>query len=130
MTPSSRQQTPDAKAKRKQAEKAGRRAEWLCTVWLRLKGYRILECRHQSRLGEIDIIAKRGKMMAAIEVKNRARLDDALLAIRPQQQQRIARALHAYAAKTGHDGDLRLDLMAVGQFGRIWHFENAWQAKS
>jgi putative endonuclease len=118
---------PDDTSSRKRAEKAGRRAEKLCELWLRLKGYRILATRHKSPAGEIDIIAKRGNVVVAVEVKNRTDRESALHAITPRQQNRIARALEAYAGKVGHAGDLRLDLMIVRNWGRIEHLRNAWQ---
>lgn len=118
---------PNATSSRKRAEKAGRRAETICGLWLRLKSYRILATRHKSPVGEIDIIAKRGNILIAVEVKNRTDRADALYAITPRQQTRIARALEAYAGNIGHSGDLRLDLMIAGRWGRIEHLKNAWQ---
>lgn len=118
---------PDDTSSRKRAEKAGRRAEKLCELWLRLKGYRILTTRHKSPVGEIDIIAKRGNVIVAVEVKNRTDRETALHAITPRQQNRITRALEAYAGKIGHAGDLRLDLMIVRNRGWIEHLKNAWQ---
>ncbi|MEQ8390036.1 MAG: YraN family protein [Thalassospira sp.] len=117
----------DDRSNRKRAEKAGRRAETICAMWLRLKGYRILATRYQSPAGEIDIIAKRGTVIAAIEVKNRSDRATALHSVRPKQQNRIARALEIYAGRIGHLGDLRLDLMIVGKWARIEHLINAWQ---
>ncbi|MHC8491562.1 YraN family protein [Thalassospira sp. SM2505] len=117
----------DQTSHRKRAEKAGRRAEAVCVFWLRLKGYRILATRHQSPVGEIDIIAKRGNVLIAVEVKNRADRDTALRSLRPKQQNRIARALESYAGQIGHSGDLRFDLMIVRGFARIEHLCNAWQ---
>lgn len=118
----------DDTSNRKRAERAGRRAEMLCQFWLRLKGYRILATRYKSPAGEIDIIALRGKMLIAIEVKARSNRTDALYAVSSDQQRRIARALESYAGIIGHSGDLRLDLMIVGTCGRIEHMKNAWQA--
>ncbi len=57
---------PDQQSSRKRAEKAGRRAEMLCALFLRLKGYRILATRHKSPVGEIDIIARRGKVLVGV----------------------------------------------------------------
>lgn len=118
----------DNTSHRKRAERAGRRAEMLCQFWLRLKGYRILATRYKSPAGEIDIIALRGDMLIAAEVKARADRADALYAVSPDQQRRIARALESYAGTIGHSSDLRLDLMIVGKWGRIGHITNAWQA--
>lgn len=118
----------DDTSNRKRAERAGRRAELLCQFWLRLKGYRILATRYKSPAGEIDIIALRGNMLIAAEVKARSNRTDALYAVSSDQQRRIARALESYAGNIGHSGDLQLDLMIVGTWGRIEHMKNAWQA--
>ena len=118
---------PDTHSSRKRAEKAGRRAETLCAFLLRLKGYRILATRYKSPVGEIDIIARRGNVLIAVEVKNRRDRDTALRALRPDQQNRIARALGSYAGRIGHAGDLRFDLMIVRGIVRVEHLCNAWQ---
>ncbi|MCC9621137.1 YraN family protein [Thalassospira sp. MA62] len=118
---------PSDTTRRKRAERAGRRAETICGIWLRLKGYQILATRHKSPLGEIDIIARRGNILIAVEVKNRSDRATALYAVTPKQQNRIARSLGAYAVHIGHTGDLRLDLMIIRHWGRIEHLRNAWQ---
>ncbi len=115
---------------RKKAERAGRRAEWICALWLQLCGYRILAMRYRCPVGEIDIIAKKGTLIAAIEVKNRGNLHDALHALRPKQQQRIAHALASFAARINHQGDLRFDIMAISNIFRIHHLKNAWMARN
>jgi putative endonuclease len=77
---------------RRAAEQRGRGAELLCLWQLRLKGYRILARRYKTPVGEIDLIARRGRVLAAIEVKARADLDLAGEAITPRQRHRISRA--------------------------------------
>ncbi len=111
---------------RRKAERTGRRAEWVCTLWLRLCGYRILATRFRCTVGEIDIIAQKGNLIAAVEVKNRRNIDDALNALRPKQQQRIARALSTFATRIGHHGDLRFDIIAISNGWRLKHLKNAW----
>jgi putative endonuclease len=49
----------------------GHQAEFLCRLALRLKGYQILAARYRTPLGEIDIVASRGNIIAVIEVKAR-----------------------------------------------------------
>ena len=66
-SPSARR--PDAA--RQAAEIAGRRAETLAAWYLRLKGYRIIESRYKTPVGEIDLIARRWGTTVFVEVKAR-----------------------------------------------------------
>ena len=59
------------KAERQVFEKVGRRAELWAAGYLRLKRYRILARRYKTKQGEIDIIARKGKIIVIIEVKYR-----------------------------------------------------------
>ncbi|TAN49309.1 MAG: YraN family protein [Rhodospirillales bacterium] len=104
-------------------------------VWiLRLKGWRILERRfvtgRGSGAGEVDIIARRGRLVAFIEVKARADRDQAAEAIRPRQQERINRAAEAYLARHPELAalDVRFDAVLVGRAGSVSHVEDAWRA--
>ena len=85
-----------ADPRRQTAEKRGRSGERLAAWWLRLKGYRIVARGVRTPVGEIDLVARRGRRLALVEVKRRATLAAAAEAIRPQQQARIARAAEAF----------------------------------
>ena len=83
---------------RQRAYRLGHVAE-LCAVWrLRLAGYSILERRYKTRLGEIDIVARRGGILAFVEVKARADLDTGIFALRGNQFGRVARAASMFIA--------------------------------
>lgn len=60
------------------AHRQGHASEWIAAAWLMAKGYQILGFRLKSRAGEIDILARRGRILAVVEVKRRATLDAAL----------------------------------------------------
>lgn len=100
----------------------GRRAEWAAALWLMLKGYQIVAFRLKGPAGEIDILARRGRVLAAVEVKRRPTLDQALLALKPGQHRRLRAAAGAVArhrpALAGLD--LRIDMVALapGRFPR------------
>ena len=51
---------------RREAERQGRRAESLAALWLRLIGWRILARRVRTPAGEVDLIARRGRMVAFV----------------------------------------------------------------
>ncbi len=114
---------------RRKAYGRGRRAETLAAWWLRLKGYRILARGFRVAAGEIDLIARRGRLLALIEVKARPSLVQAAAAILPRQRQRIARAAEVFLQR--HPGlaglSLRFDvvLLAPGRLPR--HLVNAWR---
>lgn len=103
-------------------------AEILCAVYLWLRGYRILRWRYKTKLGEIDLIAQRGKSLVFIEVKGRESLDDAIAAVSPQSQKRIIDAARMFLSYNPalQSHDLRFDVMAVCFPYHIKHLENAW----
>lgn len=114
---------------RQKAYRAGLFAESLASFWLRLKGWRILARRYRAATGEIDIIARRRDVVAFIEVKARRTFDEALLAISPASQRRIAAASRIWLAANPRAAamTLRFDavLIAPGKLPR--HVENAFQ---
>ena len=101
-------------------------AEWQAAAWLMLHGYQILGFRLKPRansgLGEIDILARRGKILAVVEVKRRVTMETALSAVTPKQHQRLLASgralLHGRPSLAGHD--LRIDVVALapGRFPR------------
>lgn len=110
----------------------GRRAEFVATLLLRLKGYAILERRLKAGAGgrgEIDIVARRGGVIAFVEVKARANLEHAALALSQRQRERLLRGAEAYLAARPRLAHLspRFDavLAAPGRFPR--HLIDAWR---
>ena len=74
----------------------GRYAESISVWHLRLRGYRVLDRRYRTPVGEIDIIAQRGNLIAFIEVKARRTKTLAIESITPKQRHRIRRAAGAH----------------------------------
>ncbi|KQV62348.1 MULTISPECIES: YraN family protein [unclassified Caulobacter] len=110
------------------ARKLGRRAEVLAALWLMAKGYRILGFRLATPLGEIDLLAQRGRVLAVVEVKQRATIEDALDAVTPTQRDRLRRAAaHLSAHRAGlRDLLVRLDLIALAPGRPPRHLPDAW----
>jgi len=116
-------------ADRKKAEKRGRRGEYLAAAALMLKGYSILEMRYKTPMGEVDLIARRGKLIAFVEVKARQNIDEAVNAISHTARQRICAAGAAYLARHRLETfDQRYDIVAICP--RRWplHIRDAWRA--
>ena len=97
------------------AFKTGLSAEMRAAAYLMAKGYRILAKRFRTPYGEIDIVARRGNLLAFIEVKARASLDEAAYAVTARQQQRIIDAAQAWLmAHPEHaEYELRFDAMLI-----------------
>jgi putative endonuclease len=97
------------------SRREGRGAEWIAAAWLMLKGYQILGFRLKSRAGEIDILARRGRVLAVVEVKRRPTLEAAMSAVSPDQQARLLAAGAAVMRGRRSLGglDLRIDMVAL-----------------
>lgn len=114
--------------KRRRAERRGRRAEWLAALFLQLRGFSILARRFKCPAGEIDLIARRGKLIAFAEVKARPIVDDAILAVSPRARRRICAAAAAFIARRQAlaECDIRYDILAVSGW-RVHHIPDAWR---
>lgn len=112
--------------KRSRAESRGRRAETLAAWYLRLKGWRVLARRVKTPRGEVDLIVRRWRTVAFVEVKWRASAEELALAIDPYRLRRVIAAAEALAPRHVRSGDTqRIDvlLLAPGRFPR--HIVNA-----
>ena len=120
--------TTARQARGAKARLSGRSAELLAAAWLMLKGYRILGFRLPTPLGEIDLLAQRGNVLAVIEVKRRASLDDALDAVTFDQRARLRRAAaHIVQHRNAlRNTTIRLDLIALAPGRRPRHLRDAW----
>lgn len=114
--------------KRQKAEKRGRYAETAAEIYLRLKGYRILARRFKSHSGEIDLIARKGKTTAFIEVKARNSHDAAIGSVTPYQERRISAAAAAWMSrdKIAAQSFCRFDIVAVNAYFWPTHIVNAF----
>jgi putative endonuclease len=118
-----------ASAKRRRAWRRGRLAESTAAFLLRLKGFRILARGYKVPVGEIDIIARRGRLIAFVEVKARASIDAAAEAVTWRQRRRIDNAARWFLAQNPEMAlcDLRYDLMLVKPWRMPVHIGDAWR---
>jgi len=93
----------------------GLSAESRAAAFLMAKGYRILAKRFRTPYGEIDLVARKRNLIAFIEVKARASLEEAAYAVTARQQVRIVAAAQAWLmAHPEHaDFDLRFDAVLI-----------------
>lgn len=104
----------------RRARDLGRRDEWLAAAWLMTRGWRVLGFRLKTPEGEIDLLAVRGGVLAAVEVKRRPTRAEAELAVSAEQAERLRRAVAAIAARRPSLAGraVRVDLVALAP-GRL-----------
>jgi len=126
--------SPDKQAapERVAAFRTGLSAESRAAAYLMAKGYRILARRFRTPHGEIDLVARRRNLLAFVEVKARATLDEAAFAVTPRQQLRIINAAQAWlVAHPEHaEFELRFDAILIAPRSLPRHLLAAFDASS
>lgn len=122
---------PPAAPERQVAFKLGLSAENRAAAFLLAKGFRIAARRWRCPAGEIDIVARRGTLLIFVEVKARAKLDDAAYSVTERQKRRIAAAAGGWLAENPDDAmcDMRFDAILVAP--RTWprHIAGAFETE-
>ena len=121
---------PADRARRQKSFRQGRRAEWLASQFMRLKGYRLLDRNVQTPYGEIDLVLRRDKTVIFAEIKLRAGDVQAGAVVGWQQQQRISRAARHLAGlkRYGRPEDgIRIDLILLRPGRLPEHLPDAWR---
>lgn len=115
--------------RRRRAWRYGRLAEAVGVWFLRIKGYRILVRGFRSPVGQIDIVARRGRTLAVVEVKARTDPGRAAEAIGPRQRRRIVRATEAFlmVRPAAAELNIRFDVILVSPWRLPVHLVDAWR---
>ena len=118
---------PDVR--RRAAYRRGHAGERLASLRLMLAGYRILARRYRTKVGEIDLIARRGKVVAFVEVKRRDDLAQGLEAVTPRARARIRRAAELFLRRNPilADHALRFDIIVITPWAWPRHIADAWR---
>lgn len=112
---------------RKAAERRGRFGGGLAAIWLNLQGWTIVARRVRTPLGEIDLIARRGRTTLFVEVKTRATGAGLGLAIDQHRLSRVAAATNMLTARFARPGDdIRIDVILLAPWTLPRHIRNAW----
>ena len=113
---------------RRRRELWGRHAESIAALFLMAKGYAILARRARTKVGEIDIIARKGDTLIFVEVKARTTLDSAVFALHPAARQRIVAASRVLAPRfAGGCTTTRIDAVLVRPWARPVHMIAIWR---
>jgi putative endonuclease len=112
---------------RQKAEARGRRAETIAAWYLRLQGWRIVGTRVRNPRGEVDLIARRGRVVAFIEVKARVSKANLATAIDAYRLRRVAAAAESLLPEYGKGAeDMRIDVILVAPWAWPRHLVNVW----
>lgn len=110
------------------AEARGRKAERRAAWWLRLHGWRIVGERLRVPVGEVDLVARRGRILSFIEVKWRDRAEDLDFAIDEYRLRRVAAAAEILRHRLARpDDDIRIDVMLLAPKRLPRHLVHVWQ---
>jgi len=116
-------------ARRRRAYRSGHSGEWMAALRLQLAGYSILARRYRTKLGEIDLVARRGGVLAFVEVKRRGDVTAGLEAVTPMARQRIRRAAELFLRRNPGLAELalRFDVIVITPFAWPRHIVDAWR---
>jgi len=111
----------------------GKRGEAIAVRYLQQRKYTVIEQNFSCKCGELDIIAREGKVTVFIEVKTRKNLSygPPQLAVTPFKQRQISKAALVYMAQKKLQGtNARFDVIAIllgyNEIPQIDHIVNAF----
>lgn len=104
----------------------GKEGEKQAAAFLAKAGYTILQTNYVYDKAEIDILAQKGGILAAVEVKTRTTLDFGLPQdfVKPRKMQLMAKAVNEYIIQNDLDVETRFDIVAIHKSGSTWHIEH------
>ena len=96
-------------------------------------GYEILEANYRFKKSEIDLIAKKGNLIVAVEVKTRTGIivGTPFHAITREKQRNLLLGINHYDQKFNEPVEVRMDAISIIKLGesiRIAHLEDAFPA--
>lgn len=114
---------------RLKAYRKGRWAETAAAILLLLKGYRVLSRGYRTRVGEVDLIARKNNLLIFVEVKARQSLEAAHEAIGTRQKQRIRQAAEVFRQRNTKlsSCDCRFDVILIAPLRWPKHIPDAWR---
>ena len=115
---------------KKFAEGAGRRGEALAALFLQLQGYRVLDRRVKTPVGEVDLIVRRGRITVFVEVKSRSFSHQETEALYAVNRKRIVRAAQYWLIRNPArvEDEFRFDAIFLAPFAWPRHIVAAFDA--
>ena len=110
----------------------GREGERLAELFLKQKGYQLVQRNYRCRGGEVDLIVLDRRIVVFVEVKTRTdhEFGNPLEAVAPRKQRRMILAAQLFLhEKKLHERDARFDVVGISWPGSkpvVEHIENAF----
>ena len=109
----------------------GKEGEKLAVNFLLKNGYNILETNYRYLKAEVDIIARKGDTICAVEVKTRSTPDfgNPQDFVKPKQIALLVSAINNYVETLKLDVEVRFDIVAIiknKQGTKLEHIEDAF----
>ena len=108
----------------------GKKGEDWAAEWLQAKGYQILHRNYRYGRAEVDIIARKDKLLVFVEVKTRTNLShgEPEMAVSAQKMIRLKDAAEYFIFSTDWQHDVRFDVIAIsmGKDREVLHAEDAF----
>ncbi len=112
---------------RRATEAYGRAAEDEAARFLEGRGWTILAMRARTKAGEVDLVARKGGLVAFVEVKARATPAALDLALDERRLARVAACAEALIPRFAPAGeDVRIDAILIAPGHPPRHLENVW----
>ena len=104
----------------------GKLGEELAVEFLQKEGYEILETNWVFQKAELDIIARKGDILAAVEVKTRSSVEFGLPQefVKPKKIQLLAKAINEYVISNDFDVNVRFDVISIHKNGKSFEIEH------
>ncbi|WP_228853556.1 YraN family protein [Aegicerativicinus sediminis] len=95
----------------------GKKGEQMAVDFLIANGFQIIERNYRFDKAELDIIAKKGNTLAAVEVKTRSSKDfgNPQDFLKPKQIQRLVKAINEYVVENELNVEVRFDIIAISK---------------
>ncbi len=108
----------------------GREGEASAAAYLRKQKYEVIGANYHCRFGELDLIARKGRLVVFVEVKLRKndRFGTAAEAVTASKQEKLRKAALSWLASHDCDAPTRFDVIEIyTETGKIHHIENAFE---
>jgi putative endonuclease len=104
----------------------GKKGEEMAVAFLEEQGYEILARNYVFHKSEIDIIARKGDVVCAVEVRTRSSIDFGLPeeTVKSKKISNLLQAVNAFAEDLEDEVEFRFDIIAIVKIGETFDIKH------